>query len=271
MKLLPPSLEKNKIGRILFLFFLFGLTIFQPQFGFTQTGLELDCGLNSTNCCPFSSSGGPSLNCLKQSSEWVNYYRLLNSHKPINYVDIKYIPINIVVFGNDDGSEFPFHIGQDMGSMATYYDIGGNEIPNPYPTTSNVVGSIDSWLNTVYTNPTAPDGNAIYFNGPLPTDDVHYNVNIINPSSLPDTKIRFIINHYYFYQNGQINNAQIGSTINGDTVYSQYDIDDAALSLHLGINPEAQEKLIVFCSNTSTFQEQEDGHMRQPITILLHS
>jgi hypothetical protein len=114
---------------------------------------------------------------------WTQHYQYIDSYKPTlaSYEAIKTIPINIVVFGEDDGSLFPFHIGQDMPNMASYFDPSGVEIPNPYITTSANVNFFEGWLNQANVNTAAPSGNGIYFNGPGTADDVPYTFQICNP------------------------------------------------------------------------------------------
>jgi hypothetical protein len=179
----------------------------------------------------FASQASSGPNCSKTSTNWTQHYQYIDSYKPTSasYEAIKTIPINIVVFGEDDGSLFPFHIGQDMPNMASYFDPSGVEIPNPYITTSANVNFFEGWLNQANVNTAAPSGNGIYFNGPGTADDVPYTFQICNPSSLPDSKIRYVIKHYYFYKNSTINNL----------TGSQTNIDELARNLHLGANPGA--------------------------------
>ena len=182
--------------------FILMITILNSIFAFSQA--NLGCATESENIdfTPFTSQNSIQ-NCSKTSSDWLNHFRLPNSYKPTatSYIGIKTIPINMVIFGEDDGSLFPFHIGTDMPNMATYYDMNGIEIPNPYTTTSQDVDLFEAWINRPFQNPEPPLGAGIYYNGPGPEDDVPYSFEICNPSSLPDSKIRFIINHFYFYKN----------------------------------------------------------------------
>lgn len=185
----------------------------------------------TTQSQTFGAQSSNGTNCSKTSSDWTQHYQYIDTYKPnaTSYEAIKTIPINIVVFGEDDGSLFPFHIGQDMPNMASYFDPSGVEIANPYLTTSNNVNFFEAWLNQANVNTAAPSGTGIYFNNPAPGLSTPYTFQICNPSSLPDSKIRYVIKHYYFYKNSSINNL----------TGSQSNIDLLARNLHLGANPDA--------------------------------
>ena len=166
-----------------------------------------------------------STNCGKVSLDYQNKYRLQNYFKPNigSYLPIITIPVNIVVFGEDNGTGFPFHIApnqlDDSGNpiIASYYDINGVEIPNPYTTSSPNVQWFQRWFNFSYEHPAAPTGTGI-----------------VNPSSLPDCRIRVKILHYYFYCNSSILNDNNGN---------QYNLDYNAMHHHFTYNPEQTTKL----------------------------
>ncbi len=190
-----------------------------------------ECATDISNSSSSQLNSQSTQNCSKTSSDWLTQYQFIDNYIPnaASFEAIKTIPINIVVFGEDDGSLFPFHIGQDMPNMASYFDPSGVEIPNPYITSSANVNFFEGWLNLANVNTAAPSGNGIYFNGLGAADDVPYTFQICNPSSLPDSKIRYVIKHYYFYKNTTINNL----------TGSQTNIDLLARNLHLGANPSA--------------------------------
>lgn len=201
-------------------------------------------------------------NCSKISSDWHTRYKLMETFIPngASYEAVKTIPINLVIFGEDDGTQFPFHIGLDMPSMATYYNSLGIEIPNPYSTSSNQVNNFEAWLNSTNVNTSAPNNVAAIETPQGSGNFIPYNFNICNPASLPDSKIRYEIKHYYFYQNSTINNAQVTFSayaiaenaagnpypmINEGSNF-QHIVDGQAINLHLGLNPDAAAQVNCF-------------------------
>lgn len=218
-----------------------------------------ECATDLSNSSSSQLNTQSTQNCSKTSSDWLNQYQFMDNYIPnaSSFEAIKTIPINLVIFGEDDGSQYPFHIGLDMPNMATYYDQFGIEIPNPYSTSSNLANSFEAWLNSTNVNTAAPTNAAQILNS---GNFIPYNFNICNPASLPDSKIRYVIKHYYFYQNSTINNAQVtfsayaiaenaaGNTypmINEGSNF-QHIVDGQAINLHLGINPDAAAQVNCF-------------------------
>ena len=122
-----------------------------------------ECATDISNSSSSQLNSQSTQNCSKTSSDWLTQYQFIDNYIPnaASFEAIKTIPINIVVFGEDDGSLFPFHIGQDMPNMASYFDPSGVEIPNPYITSSANVNFFEGWLNLANVNTAAPSGNGI--------------------------------------------------------------------------------------------------------------
>lgn len=206
-----------------------------------------ECATDISNSSSSQLNSQSTQNCSKTSSDWLTQYQFIDNYIPnaASFEAIKTIPINIVVFGEDNGSHYPFHIGLDMPNMATYYDQNGVEIPNPYITSSNNTIHFENWLNSTNVNTAAPTGVGVIENSSSTTaDDVPYNFNICNPASLSDSKVRYVIKHYYFYRNSAINNAQVsvGAPV-GVCIAFQDSVDLLARNLHLGTNPEAANQI----------------------------
>ena len=98
-----------------------------------------ECATELSNSSSSQLNTQSTQNCSKTSNDWLTQYQLIDNYIPnaTSFEAIKTIPINMVIFGEDDGTQFPFHIGLDMPNMATYYNSLGIEIPNPYSTSSN--------------------------------------------------------------------------------------------------------------------------------------
>lgn len=111
------------------------------------------------------SDGDRNMNCSKNSSIWNDYYKYQQSYIPSsNLQATKTIHINIVVFGNDNGEEFPYTPSEWAANYQNYH----------------------SWINEVHQYTQSATCAAI------------------NPGYLPDSKIRFKINEMYFYNKSSI-------------------------------------------------------------------
>lgn len=108
---------------------------------------------------------GFSQNCQRSSTDWIQKYRLQSNYVPsTSYEAVKTIPINIVIFGKDDGSKYPI-------------------TPTEFATDR---GYYEEWVNKAYSF----TQNTV--------------CQTICPSYLPDTKIRIVINEVYFINNTAI-------------------------------------------------------------------
>jgi hypothetical protein len=160
-------------------------------------------------------------NCQANSQAYLNKYRLQTNYIPssTSIEAIKTIPINIVVFLEDDAIYSPFQVA---GSIASYYDKNGN-LTSGFSTTTPDVQHFEDWVNRAYSNTQPPNGIGWYAGTSTPAITTPQNVSLY----LNDSKIRFVINHYYFYENSAIFN-DISSTC-----------DNSKLSYHFSKNPEA--------------------------------
>jgi hypothetical protein len=176
-----------------------------------------------------------------------------------NSISEKTIPINIVIFGLDDGSGYPFTIkpicfdSTDMNyklypnfySKATYYDFTKNEIP----VAANEVGTPNSnyyetRLNKVFEQPLPPTG-LTYFNST--SNSIYNSFQICNPQSLTNSKVKFKINHYYFYRSTIVSNATNLSTTTSAV--------QRAFNYHSSINNEQANKVLtVYICNSLLIQ-----------------
>jgi len=163
--------------------------------------------------------------CTKSSAAYIQKYRLQTQYIPntTSFQAIKTIPVNIVVFGEDDGTGFPFQIN---GSNTMYFDVNGN-LTSGFQTSSPNTQYFHQWINHPFVAPAGPypviydlQGNPVSGIGPQ------------NPCSLPDTRVRFLIK-YYFYENSTLL-ASINSS--------------AMLQYHFNLNPEAVNQLTCILS-----------------------
>lgn len=180
-----------------------------------------------------------------------------------NSISEKTIPINIVIFGLDDGSGYPFTIkpicfdSTDMNyklypnfysngvPLATYYDITKNEIP----VAANEVGTPNSnyyetRLNKVFEQPLPPTG-LTYFSST--SNSINNSFQICNPQSLTNSKVKFKINHYYFYRSTIVSNATNLSTASSAV--------QRAFNYHSSINNEQANKVLtIYICNSLLIQ-----------------
>jgi hypothetical protein len=112
--------------------------------------------------------------CTNISFDWENKYKLQTHYIPSNNFEaVKTIPINIVIFGEDDYTGFPI-------------------TPNDVATD---LGNYQYWLNFAY----AQTQNTV--------------CTPMNPAYLPDSKICFVIKDVYFYNNSAILNDSSSTQI----------------------------------------------------------
>ncbi|MBC8146617.1 MAG: hypothetical protein H8E98_01365, partial [Bacteroidetes bacterium] len=158
-------------------------------------------------------------NCSKNSQAYMNKYQLQTHYIPnsSSYEAVKTIPINIVVFLEDDATIFPFQVS---GSNASYYDKNGNQTAG-FSTTTSDVQHHEDWMNRAYDQTQPPNG----IGWQVPSNN-QVNTMPQNVSYLSDSKIRFVIKHYYFYENSVLYNG------------NSYANDDNKLVYHLNKNPE---------------------------------
>ncbi len=226
-----------------------------------QTNALMGCGNQIIITQPSSQSvqSMQTQNCTSQSATYINKYRNQDFYIPITNPIIaeKIIPINIVVFGNNDGTGFPFEIrpqcydynsGQtpvlinmpnyydSQGNpIATYYDEFGNLIPDdPLAIGTDLTARYETWLNQQYYSPQTPT---------LPGG-----TQICNPQTLPNTKIRYVIKHYYFYMNSDVNNSTCTSCTSG--ILGQAYLDLAARTHHFDLNPPAKDNINCYLMKT---------------------
>jgi len=135
--------------------------------------LEHHCATDSSYFVP------KALDCTPNSDAWINTYRLQESYVPnsINpWVGEKIIPINIIFFGEDNGTGYPL--------SPTAFD--------------SLKPLIQHWMNEVYSNPSPPDS-----------------VIPICNKYLYNSKIKVVINNVRHYPNSSIlNNHNSNQIIN---------------------------------------------------------
>ena len=150
-------------------------------------------------------------------------YRLQTQYIPDanSFHAVKTIPINIVVFGEDIGTGFPFQV---HGSIAKYYNVNG-VLTSGFQSTTSWTQDFEVWLNEPFINPQGPY-NVIY--DPTPPGAPHYGILPQNPCSLPDSRVRFEIKNFYFYESS----ALLWTTTN-----------ESKLQHHFDLNPEAVNQI----------------------------
>ncbi len=157
--------------------------------------------------------------CGRNSVAYIQKYRLQTNYIPTtNSIEaIKTIPINIVVFLDDDAINIPFQVS---GSMASYYDKNGN-LTSGFSSTSPAVANYEEWINRAYykTQPASGVGHDLNGNQVNTTPEVS--------SYIKDSRTRFVIKHYYFYENSTLVD---GSSWTNETNKIEY---------HLSKNPGA--------------------------------
>ena len=145
-------------------FFFISIFLFSFTSASAQNTYYTDCALAST--------GGPpnlplSMSCTNSSNDFMNSYRLQTHYIPsTTFEAIKTIPINIVIFGEDNGTGYPIPATTAAANLVNYQD----------------------WLNRA-NNQTQ-----------------NTTCTTISPAFLPDSKIRFVIKNFYYLNNTAILN-----------------------------------------------------------------
>ena len=195
----------------------------------------------------YASSINNSSSCDQTSNAFISNYANQTYYPIINSEPIKTIPIDIVVFGDDDGSDLPFHIAPNYLSVGntieafpnylnnngqpivTYYNSTFQVMNNPFQISSKNSEYFQYWVNLSYEHPQHPTGNVDIWGNNDYTVPFQFQIN--NQSILDDSKIRIKINHYYIYYNTNLNS--IAS-------------DDDVMNFHFQNAPDSRNHLTCF-------------------------
>ena len=202
---------------IILIVFLFSGCLIKAQSSETYS-----CGTDQVELNSILEDENVKSSCTQSSDAFMSKYRLQTHYIPnsSSYQGVKTIPINIIVYLEDDATYFPFQVS---GSTASYYDKDGN-LTSGFSTTSSQMINYEDWMNRAYAH-TQPANGIGWVNGVLVNTTPQY------PSYLPDSKIRFVIKHYYFYESSTL--------LNGNS----YTNETNKIAYHLSINPDAANQI----------------------------
>jgi len=171
------------------------ITLNYAQNNNTVNNMNTECALDNITIPtqPFNSQSSSGTNCSKTSNDWLNTYKLQTHYIPsTNFEAIKTIPINIVVFGEDDPN--------GLQNNSTGFPITPSDV-------SVDLSNYEWWLNFAYEH------------------TQNTTCTPMNPAYLPDSKIKFEI-QFYFYNNSSIlNNATSSQDLSAATYHFQQNPD----------------------------------------------
>lgn len=178
-----------------FIGILIQLNVF-AQSNNTSNNMQTGCATDNitTQNQNFSMQSSSGTNCSKSSTDWTAKYKLQTHYIPsTNFEAVKTIPINIVIFGEDDPN--------GIQNNSTGFPITPSDVATD-------LSNYQIWLNVAYAqtqNTTCPP---------------------MNPAYLPDSKVRFVIKQFYFYNNSAVlNNATSSQSLAAATYHFQQNPD----------------------------------------------